>query len=235
MIEPKQKPCKGMNKAKGVPGCGTPIYRTLKNHGLCADCLGEWLFGTTAGKELMAKSVLPKAKAIVKTEKRKADTEKRNELGGIPRKKKLLEKEINKICCLIDRRAGCISCPSHNTPQAGHYHTVASNGALRYNLHNLHLQDYNCNVGRSANIPAYDLGLIDRYGKPYWEYVKFDIVRETPELKLKEWEYDEYIDRARKIVKDFGKLVDSRTEPFTPQQRIQLRTKYNKIIGLYAN
>ena len=59
-IEQKPKPCKGTGKAISVKGCGT---KTLwRRYGLCPDCLADFLFGTDAGKILMQKSIIPKAK-----------------------------------------------------------------------------------------------------------------------------------------------------------------------------
>jgi hypothetical protein len=148
---------------------------------------------------------------------------------GIPGYKKDLEKEINKICCLIDFGSGCISCNGHTTPQAGHYHTVNSNGSIRYNLDNLHLQDYNCNHEKSGNIHQYDCGLIERYGMPYWGYVKFDIVRKYPLIKMTLSEYKEKIEIAKSIVKE----LKYENKTYTPQERLALRQEYNEKIGIY--
>lgn len=142
---------------------------------------------------------------------------------------KLLEKPINKICCLIDFGSTCISCNGKTTPQAGHYHTVGSNKSIRFNLDNLHLQDYHCNCEKSGNIHQYDLGLIKRYGKEYWEYVKFDIVGKYPLLKIPKEEYQHKISIANSIVK----WLQLQNKNYSPIERLQLRKKYNKEIGIY--
>jgi hypothetical protein len=144
---------------------------------------------------------------------------------------KLLEKPVNKICCLLDRDAGCISCNGKTTPQAGHYHSVKSNGSIRFNLNNLHLQDFNCNCKKGANTHQYDLGLIERYGKEYWEYVKFDIVAEYPLLKMAKHEYQEKINIANSIVK----WLKLQNKTYSVKEMLELREKYNKQIGIYIN
>ena len=140
-----------------------------------------------------------------------------------------LEKPINKICCLLDKGSGCISCNGHTTPQAGHFHTVKSNPSIRFNLHNLHLQDYNCNCAKGGNIQKYDLGLIERYGKTYWEYVKFGIVSDFPLLKMAKNEYQEKINIANGIVK----WLQLQNKTYDKNERLELREKFNKDLGIY--
>lgn len=140
-----------------------------------------------------------------------------------------LEKPINKICCLIDFGTGCISCNGQTTPQCGHFHSVKSNPSIRYNLHNLHLQDYNCNCAKGSNVQKYDLGLINRYGKEYWEFAKFGIVEKYPILKMQKNEYQEKISIANSIVRE---LKES-TKIYNSLERIGLRTSINIKIGIY--
>lgn len=171
---------------------------------------------------------------VDKEKKRKQDWAKekvvlREKIIGIPELKKDLEKEINKICCLLDYEAGCISCEGQTTPQAGHYHTVQSNGAIRFNLDNLHMQDFNCNCKKGGNIHQYDLGLIKRYGKEYWEYVKFDIVSKYPLLKMAVFEYKEKIAIARGVVK----WLKLQNKVYSAKERIELRKVFNEQIGIY--
>lgn len=226
MIEIKPKPCKGIGKANGVNGCGKVTRQ--RTYGLCSNCLHDFLFETDAGKIQFQKISL-KAKTIVKSKNKKETAEKRKKLDGVPKLKKVLEKQINAIARLIDRGSGCISCNGKTTPQAGHYHTVQSNGSLRYNLHNLHLQDYSCNCEKSGNIHQYDLGLRNRYGLEYWEYVKFEIVQKYPLIKMSFSEYEDKIEIAKNIVKGLEKT----DMLFNPEQRIMLRNKYNKMLGIY--
>lgn len=153
----------------------------------------------------------------------------KEKLRDIPELKKELEKEINAICRLIDLKSGCISCGGHTTPSGGHYHSVGANGSIRFNLDNIHLQDYGCNGEKGGNIHKYDLGLIERYGKDYWEYVKFDLVAKYPVLKMAKFEYDEKISIARGIVK----WLKLQNKTYDSKERISLREKYNCEIGIY--
>jgi len=151
-------------------------------------------------------------------------------ITGLPELKKLLEAQINGICRLLDKGSGCISCGGHTTPQAGHYHTVQSNGSIRFNLFNVHLQDYNCNCAKGGNMHNYDLGLIKVYGKEYWEYVKFELPKMYPVLKLTKPEIEEAIFKARELTKTIKKADIT----YSVEQRIRLREEYNKFIGIYV-
>lgn len=200
----------------------TPRFSSLEKSCQKENCRVQYAMEVVAKqKETQKKLVAQKWKAEKAVLKDK--------LKGIPEYKKDLEKEINKICCLIDYKAGCISCKSQSTPQAGHYHTVQSNGSIRYNLDNLHTQDYNCNCAKGGNLHQYDLGLIDRYGADYWEYVKFDLVSKYPLLKMTIPDYKEKIIIARRIVKE----LQAENKIYSPIQQFLLRKRYNYEIGIY--
>lgn len=149
---------------------------------------------------------------------------------GLPELKKLLETQINAICRLLDKDVPCISCDGLTTPQAGHYHSVQKNGSIRFNLFNVHVQDYNCNCAKGGNQHAYDLGLIKMYGKEYWEMVKFELPLKYPVLKLTKPEIEEAINKAREILKNLKKANIT----YSTAQRIRLREEYNKAIGIYV-
>jgi len=153
----------------------------------------------------------------------------KNNLTGIPELKKLLESQINAICRLLDKDSGCVSCGGHTTPQAGHYHSVQSNGSIRFNLFNVHLQDFNCNCAKGGNIHNYDLGLIKMYGKEYWEYVKFELPLKYPILKLTKPELEEAIKNAKEVLKNLKKANIT----YSVEQRKRLREEYNQKIGIY--
>lgn len=155
----------------------------------------------------------------------------RDSIIGVPELKKFLETQINTICRLLDKDSGCISCGGHTTPQSGHYHTVQSNGSIRFNMFNVHLQDFNCNCAKGGNIHNYDLGLIKMYGKEYWEYVKFQLPQDYPILKLTKPELMDAIAKAKELVKRL-KQADI---THSMSQRIRLRGEYNKYIGIYLD
>ena len=100
---------------------------------------------------------------------------------------------------------------------------------IRFNLHNIHLQDYQCNFPKSSNKTGYNLGLINTYGKDYHEYVEFTLVREYKSVKPSIPELQEAIKRAREIVKSMKEQNKVRT----PHERIRMRRVLNRIIGIY--
>lgn len=142
-----------------------------------------------------------------------------------------LQTEINAICRLIDEGLNCISCGNNGKPQAGHYHSRGANTTLRFNLNNLHLQCYRCNVELSANITGYNLGLIDWYGKAYQEYVEYELPKEYPLLKWSKNDLILWTAHARAMKKEITKL----DRPFNNEDRIFWRNHYNKKIGIYIN
>lgn len=172
-----------------------------------------------------------KSKTVLKEKKnwREQKAVLKEKLKGVKEYKVDLQKEINTICRILDKGAGCISCGNQGTPQAGHYHTTQAHGTIRYNLHNLHTQCYSCNCEKAGNIHAYDLGLIDRYGKEYWELVKFELTSKYPYISFKEAFLREKIPIARQIVKELQKADLT----YPPKIRIEMRESLNKRIGIY--
>jgi hypothetical protein len=65
-----------------------------------------------------------------------------------------------------DRLRPCISCGRHHQGKydAGHYRTVGSNPALRFEPLNCHKQCVPCNQHKSGNIVEYRLNLVQRIG-----------------------------------------------------------------------
>lgn len=172
-------------------------------------------------------------KAKEKKEKKEWQVEKKKMIDNItkyPEWLQRLEDVINPICRLIDYGQPCISCKGNGKPQAGHYHSVASDATIRFNLHNTHIQDYHCNVHKSANIIGYDEGLIQIYGNEYWEYVKFGLknIYHKP-LKLSIPEIKQSIEIAKSIIKD----LQSASTEYTPTERLYLRDYFNNKIGIY--
>lgn len=140
-----------------------------------------------------------------------------------------LQKEINKTVRLIDRGWGCISCKGTSTPQAGHLHSRKANPALRYNLHNLFVQDTHCNQHKSGNELKYLEGVMRLFGKEYMEYIQFDLVRLYPSLKLP----IDVIQDKIKLVRSENKKLEKVDRPFTIKQRIELRNYYNDLFEIY--
>lgn len=142
-----------------------------------------------------------------------------------------LQKEINEMVRLIDEGLKCISCGNLKKPQAGHYHSRSKNTSLKFNLHNLHLQDFYCNVELSANITGYNLGLIDWYGKEYQEYVEYKMPLEFPLLKWTKNNLIMWISQAKVYKKELMKLE----KPLSAYDRLFWRNYYNEKLGIYRS
>jgi hypothetical protein len=177
----------------------------------CVECLVK------KGRKIVKKEIENKHKVLKEKDKDK------------PYYDGKMEDEINAICRLIDKGCKCISCNGLGN-QAGHYHSVGSNASLRYNLHNVHIQEYNCNVKRGSNKTEYNKGLINTYGKDYQEYVEFDLVRTYPSLNISRDQMKEFV----KISRFFKNQLSKENKTYTPDERISLRNELNYSIGIYT-
>lgn len=191
---------------------------------LCRSCKDEYIPLYRNGIKMSNFCI----KCLSEKGKKKIDKDRKDSIKGLPEFKKDLETQINTIIRLIDKGLNCISCNSKGN-SAGHFHSVNSNGSLRYNLHNLHLQEYSCNGEKGGNIIKYGQGLINIYGKEYKEYVEYDLVRLYPTIKLTIEELKEAIGKAKNVVK----ILKTEDKEYNPEERLQRRTFFNKIIGIY--
>ena len=188
-----------------------------------------WLLETEAGKAEVAKKIEKAKKQVAKVE-RKDDAQKKTDLKTLAEWKKDLQTEINAICLLIDYGHGCISCGGIHRLQAGHCHSVKSSEVLRYNLHNLWVQNHYCNVELSGNLLKYLEGLNNLLGEQYKNYVQMDIVRMYPSLHLRIDDVRDAIYKARAIKKHLQK----NKQTYTTEQRRQMRIDFNQEIGIYS-
>lgn len=144
--------------------------------------------------------------------------------------KKALQNEINKLSRMIDAKFNNITCIDCNKTfgkqiDAAHFHSTGSNSSLRYHLDNLHSAKSDCNQYSNKHISGYKLGLIDRYGKVYAEYVIEQLPLMYPLLKLTNNEIYEKLAIVRKLVRDF--------DTFKFDNALMARLQLNKIIGIY--
>lgn len=144
-----------------------------------------------------------------------------------------LQPFINKIARLIDAGCGCVSCPNElingQARYGSHRWNVGNNNTWRFNLNNIWTSCFKCNSKLSGNGDGYDKGLEQTYGKEYAEYVKFGMKLQYPIIKLTIDEIKEAIVKAKEVIKELETL----DKTYTPQERIELRHKYNKQIGIY--
>ena len=225
-IENKQKPCKGTGAYKHIDGGGKMTY--FREKGLCANCLGDFLFGCDEGKDIYNKNIIPKAKANVKKEQRKKDRQKRQELKTLPELKKELQTQINHIVRLVDKGHPCIATGSYNGKMnAGHYFSVGSNDTLRFHLENIFIQSEHSNCYKSGDTLNYQDGIIKTFGPAYLDHM--NRLKQTPIIKLNKQEVRELIKQARAIVKE----LKAKDKVYTNDERIELRKYYNKQLNIY--
>lgn len=144
-----------------------------------------------------------------------------------------LQHIINKITAIIDKGMNCICCDSpitkFNPANAGHRFAIGGNNSLRFNLHNIHRNGVCCNKHKSGNADGYDEGLVTIYGSDYFNYVKHELKGLYPLVKLSKEELEEKKKVARQIIRELEKLDMT----YPPKVRIELRNKYNELIGIY--
>jgi len=80
---------------------------------------------------------------------------------------------------------------------------------------------------KGSNIIGYDEGLIERYGREYWEGVKFNLVRSYPLVKFTVGDLRFAISEARKVQKELKGLT------FPTKVRLRISDEINKRLGLY--
>ncbi|HOD09932.1 MAG TPA: recombination protein NinG [Flavobacterium sp.] len=228
MIEPKLKICAGIGKAISVKGCGKKTkYRTF---GLCSSCLSDFLFETDAGKLIMQKRIIPQAKVKVNKEQKKVDAVTRESLKTLSDYKADLQFEINQIIKYIDMNVNCISSnrPLAEKRNSGHIFSVGSNPTLRFNLNNIYNQSISDNKDKGGQPLEAIEGIKNMYGQEQLNLVlglkaKYKYIGLTKEdVKAK-------TQIARSIVKHLK--LENKT--YNSIERIELRKKYNKMIGIY--
>lgn len=139
-----------------------------------------------------------------------------------------LQHEINHIARIIDYGYNCISCGGNGKAQGGHYHTVKAHPAIRFNLFNVWIQDYYCNVKLSSNISGYNIGLKETFGPELKEYIENGIILQYPELHITKFELIEKIALARKIIRELPK-----EKKYSLVERVEMRQKLNERMGMY--
>ena len=145
--------------------------------------------------------------------------------------KDTLQTLINTIVRLIDYGSDCITSGAKfgaYTVNAGHYFSIGSNASLRYNLLNIFNQSQNDNTHKGGRGSNYGLRLKEVFGEDVRDEIE-GLVAKYPYIGLSKVEIKEKCAIARQIIKELG--TDRPT--LTPEQRIEMRRKYNKILGIY--
>jgi hypothetical protein len=193
----KEKPCKGINKARMISGCGKlTLYRTF---GLCSSCLSDFLFNSDAGKVVFNKINLK-----VKSDTAKAfKSDLKEKLKTIGEYKADARKSFQKWIRLRDKYKPCISCGNNaDLEDGGHFYKAEVYSGLIFNENNCHKQCRKCNRFMNGNELNYRKGLIARYGIDYvtnldnicdmnrvYKYTKEELIGKKIQYDIKIKEY----------------------------------------------
>ena len=142
-----------------------------------------------------------------------------------------LQNQINLLARKIDGhfKYDCIDCgkPYGKQVDGAHKNNVGGHENIRYNLHNIHSARAFCNQRSSEHKVGYSLGLEERYGFEYREYVEFEIDKVYKYIGLNSIEIYESLKIVRKLNRDFEKHTDN----FKDGR--EAREYFNNIIGIY--
>lgn len=195
MIQPKEKPCKGIGKAHGFKGCeNKTMYRT---YGLCMKCYPKFLQEDERGKVIMYN-------AINKVQKPRKDFEK---VGFEDKERTALKKAHSTTKTAVhahvrkrDEGKPCISCGNEWKPnfQAGHFFAAGSYETLKYHLYNINGQCEQCNLRKEGNFAGYSLNLPDRIGID--NYNKLVRLAGIDKQRSKVWNLDN-LKEVRQLIK----------------------------------
>jgi len=227
MIKNKEKPCKGLGKAKGF-GCGRNTFFRKLGLGINCKCYQEFLRSSNGQSYL--NTAMNKAKSISKAEKKDKDKKIRESLKTKSDYEKDLQKEINTIIRLIDKGSVCISTlkPLNDKFDAGHYFSVGSTPTLRFNLFNIYAQSVHANQHLSGDSINFIEGIRFMYGKEHAEYVS-GLRARYKLIKL-------YIDDIKEkiiIARDIVKRLKLLTVNLDSEKRLFMRKIYNQRLGIY--
>jgi len=236
------KVCKGSTqKTKGF-GCGKPLEYSERNgiktyyqkYGLgvrgCG-CFTKWLNNTEEGQEeiieFSRKQGMYSAQKIKKENAEKKQKLKSELMTANQYRSKYLQPVINSIAREIDYGHPCIATNNYGKMNGGHFISVGSNSTISINLHNIHIQSFESNHFKSGDNLKYEIGLIQRYGKKYLEFVKS--LSQTPEIKLTKTN----LEAIRTIAVGIEKRLKKEQKMRSAKERIELRNNVNIWLGVY--
>lgn len=209
-----------LTKGKKCKNCGNKFDQQRFGQVVCG-----YKCSIPYGKKLEEKRIAEREK-----QERKRIRKEKQELKTLSELKQDLEPLINEIARLIDKGYGCISCGGNGKMSGGHYWAKGGHDIIRFNLHNIWVQDFHCNNHKGGAPKEYINSIEKLYGKEYAEFLNTGM-----RLKYKDLHFDremikEAIVKARKIRNDLKKL----DQTYSVENRIKLRDKYNKLIGIYS-
>ena len=183
---------------------------------------------------LMSKLCIPCLVAKGKTKQKKDWRKKKSEI-----KEKLkthsdwlneLQKEINTIVRLIDKGTFCHSTELklNDKYDAGHVYTTKACPEIRFNLFNIYAQSVYANRYLSGDLSNYLKTIEKVFGKEHREYIEH-LKGFYSHINYKNIDIKEKISITKAIIKD----LRLSNEIYSNEERLNLRYKFNNIIGIY--
>jgi hypothetical protein len=228
----KFKPCKGTTEQTAGFGCSFPNKERKFGLGISCKCYTNWLLNSEKGNEYLNRVTLNTTDKFAKSKKTENSIKDRNTrielMGNDDYRAKILQPNINKIARLIDFGCTCIATDKFGKMSGGHRISVGANRSTALNLHNIHIQSFASNSWKGGDNLKYDIGIKERYGIEYLEFL--NSLHQTPKLGLIKSVLIDINDIALRICLQLSKNEIQRT----PQERIDLRNKYNIELGIYS-
>lgn len=193
---------------------GGPIYRCCTK----IDCIAK----STA-------SWMEKKREAAKKAERKKDKQIREKLKSITILHRELRGVIQKIVRHIDTGLPCICTGQyHEAYDGGHFLSAGANPQSQHNAHNIHKCSVLSNQWRSGDETRFRRGLINRYGKHYFEMI--DNFHQLPHLKMSREDIRAKKLIANEVYKELKKIDFTDSDAAT---RVFAREYVNEKIGIY--
>lgn len=141
-------------------------------------------------------------------------------------KKLLLQKAVQKIATLIDFDMPCLVTGRTRNNVGGHIFGKGAHPECRFNLHNIHRQDFFSNGSGQDDQKMKD-GIKREYGENYYNRI-VDLANK-PIPKLSEKDYESAYKSALIVIDAYSTIRVRQTTG----SRILLRERVNKMIGIY--
>lgn len=182
----KEKPCKGIGKAKSVKGCGK--ITMWRKYGLCSSCYADFILNTDYGRTLLQKATSTAIKPRMEIEELRKEYKESKRLPEVLKQTQIV---FNKYIRLRDKYKPCISSGSPWRPDfdAGHLFSVKQYSALRFNEMNCHGQSIGDNRFKEGNFENYIINVKDRIGCE--EFDKLQKQAEDSKKIIKKWSIQE--------------------------------------------
>lgn len=188
-----------MSKPRKCRVCAGPITSPRPLQSVCGHACA------VAGLELRKEKAIKAAK----TQERKADAVKRDQLKTRGEWMADAQKAFNLFIRLRDAGKPCICCGKASTAQqyggvwdAGHYRSRGSAPHLRFIEDNVHAQLKQCNRYDSGNVVGYRMGLIQRIGLQAVEALEADHAPRNYTISDLRAIKSDYTERARQLKKE---------------------------------